>query len=97
MYKITITFLFCAFLLMAQENLSLTQQLQNIDKLISERGNESTREQIMEKFNSTKRQNEQIAELINNPKITSKVDFDYAMDWTTEKKKIKAMHNNVYN
>ncbi|MEH1009545.1 nucleoside monophosphate kinase [Winogradskyella sp. ECml5-4] len=74
-------------------------ELQNIYKLISERGNESTREQIMEKFNSTIRQNEQIAKLINNPKITSKVDFEYAMDWTTEKIKmeIKAMHNTVYN
>ena len=32
MYKITTTFLFCASLLMAQENLSLNQKLQNIDK-----------------------------------------------------------------
>lgn len=70
-------------------------ELQNIDKLISERGNVS--KQIIEKFNSTIKQNEQIAELINNPKITSKVDFDYSMDWTTEKIKmeIKAMHNTV--
>jgi adenylate kinase family enzyme len=72
-------------------------ELQNIDKLISERGNESTREQIKEKFNSTIRQNKEISELINNPKITSKIDFDYVMDWTTEKEKIKAMHNTVYN
>ena len=71
-------------------------ELQNIDKLISERGNESTREQIIEKYNSTIKQNEQIAELINNPKITSKIGFDYEMDWINEKMKIKAMHNNGY-
>ena len=70
-------------------------ELQNIDKLISERGNESVSEQIKEKFYSSIKQNKQMAELINNPKITSKIDFDYTTDWTTEKKKIKAIHNKV--
>ncbi len=72
-------------------------ELQNIDKLISECGNESASEQIIEKFNSTINQNEKIAELINNPKITSKIDFDYSIDWTTEKIKmeIKAIHNTI--
>jgi adenylate kinase family enzyme len=64
-------------------------ELQNIDKFISERGNESTSEQIVEKFNSTKIQNEQIVDLIDNPKITSRINFDYAMDWTTEKIKME--------
>lgn len=73
-------------------------ELQNIEKLISEHGNKDAGEQIREKFKLTVKQNKEIAELINTSKITSKMNFNYPIDWTTDKIKarVKAMHNTVY-
>ncbi len=70
-------------------------ELQNLDKLISEYENENLTNQIIEKFKLTINQNRKIEKLIGNSKITSKINFDYPINWKTEKIKaeIMAMHN----
>ncbi|WP_046742914.1 nucleoside monophosphate kinase [Kordia zhangzhouensis] len=72
-------------------------ELQNVDKLISERIHQDASEQIIEKFKQTINQNKELEKLINNPKIISKIGFDYPVNWTSEQmtNKIKAVYNKI--
>ncbi|WP_299261803.1 nucleoside monophosphate kinase [uncultured Aquimarina sp.] len=72
-------------------------ELKNIEDLISERNYENVAEEMRKKHQDTIKQNNEILKLIENPKIISKIDLDYPVNWKKDeiKEKIKSVHNTI--
>ncbi|AXT54612.1 hypothetical protein D1815_02170 [Aquimarina sp. AD1] len=89
-------------ILLSKSNFKISRlwilELKNIEDLISARNYEDVAEEMRVKFRDTIKQNNEIAKLIENPKIISKFDLDYPVNWEMDeiKEKIKSVHNTIY-
>ncbi|AXT60913.1 hypothetical protein D1816_11325 [Aquimarina sp. AD10] len=72
-------------------------ELNNIERLI-EGKDQQVSTAMIKKFDQTKYQNKEISELIDCPEITTKMEFEYPMEWDTYKirSKIKDVYNTIY-
>ncbi|MFC5044692.1 nucleoside monophosphate kinase [Aquimarina hainanensis] len=88
-------------ILLSKSNFEISRlwvlELKNIEDLISERNYENVAEEMKNKFKETTKQNNEILKLIENPKIISKIDLDYPVNWEMNeiKEKIKSVHNTI--
>ncbi|QKX07471.1 hypothetical protein HN014_21970 [Aquimarina sp. TRL1] len=72
-------------------------ELKNKEELISERNYKNVEKKMKTKFQEALKWNIEIAELLKNSKIISKIHLDYPINWDSDeiKTKIKSVHNTI--